>query len=154
MEGPATLVETDEVARLRTALGRLSRRLRAAQTAAGLTQTQLSVLFTVYRAGSFGLSDLAGHEGLNPTMLSRVVAHLGEQGLLRRIADPDDRRAARVEATPAGRRLCERLRRERNDALVRTLAALEPAEREALSAALPALESLAELLKDARGAAT
>jgi DNA-binding MarR family transcriptional regulator len=149
MGSQVAAVDNDEVARLRATIGRLSRRLRAAQAAAGLTPTQLSVLFAVHRSGPYRLAALAEQEGLNPTLLSRVVARLVEQGLLRRAADPADRRAAVVQTTAPGRRLCERLRRERNDALGRTVARLPAADRQALVAALPALESLAGLLKDA-----
>jgi DNA-binding MarR family transcriptional regulator len=141
-------VGKDEVARLRSTIGRLARRLRKVQAATGLTPTQTSVLFAVHRSGPYRLSALAEQEGLNPTLLSRVVARLVEQGLLGRAADAADRRAAVVRTTDAGRRLCERMRRERNDALARSVARLPAADRQALATALPVLESLAELLQD------
>ena len=46
--------------------------------------------------------DLAAAEALNPTMLSRVLAHLEEAGLAARAADPGDGRATRAEATAGG----------------------------------------------------
>jgi DNA-binding MarR family transcriptional regulator len=97
------------------------------------------------------VAELAELEGLNPTMLSRVVAALAEQGLVRRVVDVEDRRAARIEATAAARRLRERMRRERSAKLEPVLDALPRREREALLAAVPALETLAELLQK-RGA--
>lgn len=148
----AQLVETDEVTRLRASILHLSRRLRPTEAGAGLTPTQLSVLLTVVHHDSLGIGELAELEGLNPTMLSRVLALLVERGLVRRVADPGDRRAARIAATAAGRRLRERMRKERNEKLVPVLAELTDADREALLAALPALEALAGLLK-ARAAA-
>jgi DNA-binding MarR family transcriptional regulator len=96
------------------------------------------------------LSELAASEGLNPTMLSRVVAELVDARLLRRSSDQGDRRAAWVEVTAAGRRLVERMGRERTDALSVALEGLSDDERRDLDAALPALESLAEELKDRR----
>ena len=39
-------------------------------------------------------------EGINPTQLSRAVAHLLEGGLIERTSDQGDRRAAWVKATP------------------------------------------------------
>ena len=57
-----------------------------------------------------------------------------------------DRRAAWVRATASGRRLAERIRRERTDAVNVALAALDPAERDDVVAALPALEALAGAL--------
>jgi DNA-binding MarR family transcriptional regulator len=143
-------IDTDEVTRLRTAIGRLARRLRATEAAGDLTPSQVSVLLAVVRLGSVRVAELAQLEGLNPTMLSRVIAALAEQGLVRRVVDVEDRRAARVEATTAARRLRERMRRERSAKLEPVLDALPRREREALIAALPALETLADLLQKRR----
>jgi DNA-binding MarR family transcriptional regulator len=139
-------VETDDVSRLRAAIGALARRLRHTEATAGMTQTQVSVLLSVVAHGSLRAGALAEHEGLNPTMLSRVLAVLCERGLVRRVADPTDRRATIVEPTAAGRKLRERMRRERNAKLEPVLAELTGKERAAIVAALPALETLAELL--------
>ena len=144
-------IDTDDITRLRTAIGRLSRRLRTTEAAGDLTPTQVSVLLAVVRLGSIRVAELAELEGLNPTMLSRVIAALAERGLVRRVVDVEDRRAARIEATTAARRLRERMRRERSAKLEPVLDALPRHEREALIAALPALETLADLLQK-RGA--
>ena len=139
-------------ARLRVAIGRLSRRLRAtaAGSAAGLTPTKISVLLTVVRDGPIRLSALAESESLNPTMLSRVIADLVDAGLLARTSDDGDRRAAWVEATEDGNQLAERMRRERTDAVNEALEGLAPADRRLLETALPALEQLAEQLRERR----
>jgi DNA-binding MarR family transcriptional regulator len=107
----------------------------------------VSVLLTVVRAGSIRLSELAASEGINPTMLSRIVSDLADVGLLERVSDQHDKRAAWVQATAAGRRLTERMRRERTDAVKLALAGLSPEERRVIEEALPALEALAEELK-------
>jgi DNA-binding MarR family transcriptional regulator len=143
---PETEAETDEVARLRGAIGALARRLRPTEATAGMTPTQISVLLSVVAHGPLRAGALADHEGLNPTMLSRVLALLCERGLVRRVADASDRRATLVEATAAGRKLRDRMRRERNAKLEPLLDELTAKERAAIVAALPALESLAELL--------
>ncbi len=148
----APTLELDGAARLRVAIGRLSRRLRstAASRDAGLTPTAISLLLTVVRTGPVRLSELAEGEGLNPTMLSRVVAGMVQDGLLDRSSDERDRRAAWVKATAAGRRLAERMRRERTAAVNLALAELSDAERRAIEEALPALEALSEQLKGRR----
>jgi DNA-binding MarR family transcriptional regulator len=130
-------------------IARITRRLRptAAGKAAGLTPTKRAVLLHVVRDGPVRLSELADAEGLNPTMLSRVIAGLAEEGLLERASDEGDRRAAWVKATASGRRLAERMRRERTDALNVALAELDDADRHTVDAALPALEELSERLK-------
>jgi DNA-binding MarR family transcriptional regulator len=104
------------------------------------------LLVAAERRGPIRLSDLASFAGLNPTMLSRLVPKLEAGGLIRRLAVEGDRRVCRVEATAKGHRLLERIRSERNDALSKRLAELDPAEREAVLVALPVLEDLAERL--------
>jgi DNA-binding MarR family transcriptional regulator len=146
-------VDIETAARLRAAIGRLSRRLRptAAGAAAGLTPTRVTVLLDVVRRGPARLADVASAEGINPTMLSRVVADLVEAGLIERANDELDRRTVWVKATPAGRRLAERMRRERTDAVNVALEGLTEAERQMVQRALPALEALAEQLGSERG---
>ncbi len=145
-----TKLDLETAARLRAVIGRLSRRLRPtpAALAAGLTPTRISVLLTVVREGRIGLSDLATAEAVNPTQLSRAIAQLLDAGLVERSADQGDRRAAWVKPTPAGKRLAERIRRERTDALNVALEGLGPADRERIIAALDALEHLAEHLHE------
>jgi DNA-binding MarR family transcriptional regulator len=144
-----TAIDTDAAARLRSVIGRLSRRLRPTETAvaAGLTPTRLAVLQKVSWHGSIRLSELAEAEGINPTMLSRVTADLVEAGLVERSSDEGDRRAAWVKATAAGKRLNERIRRERTDALKLALGALTDADLKVIENALPALEQLVDQIR-------
>jgi DNA-binding MarR family transcriptional regulator len=128
----------------------MSRRLRTTVAGSGLTPSQISVLFTVVRLGPIGLSELASIEALNPTMLSRITAQLCESGLIVRSADPGDRRSAFVAATPAGKRIRERIHRERTRALSVHVEELDEDQRQALWNALPVLEELAERLPGAR----
>lgn len=108
------------------------------------------MLLAVVRGGPVKPSELAASEGINPTMLSRVLTALGDQGLLDRASDTGDRRAAWVTATAAGRRLAERIRRERTVAVNEALSALSERDRQAIERSLPALEALAEELKARR----
>jgi DNA-binding MarR family transcriptional regulator len=147
-----TKLDVETAARLRMVIGKLSRRLRPAPAAvaAGLTPTQISLLLNVARQGPIRLSDLAAAEAINPTQLSRSVAHLVDIGAVERASDQGDRRAAWVKPTAAGRRLAEKIRRERTDALNVALADLAPEERRRIEHAVPALEQLAEILKTER----
>jgi DNA-binding MarR family transcriptional regulator len=146
------ILDEDTAVRLRVAIARLSRRLRptAAGAAAELTPTRISVLLTIVRARAIRLSELADTEGLNPTMLSRVISDFVAEGLVARTSDDGDRRAAWVTPTAAGRKLAERIRRERTAALNQALEGLTDDDRELLERALPALEGLAEQLRDRR----
>jgi DNA-binding MarR family transcriptional regulator len=74
--------------------------------------------------------------------MSRVLAALDDAGLLVRTPDPQDARSALVELSSAGRAMIEQLRTERTAVLAERLARLAPEHREALAAALPALEAL------------
>lgn len=102
------------------------------------------------RSGPTRLSELAESEGVNPTMLSRSVGGMVEKGLIRRSSDEGDRRAAWVEATATGRRLAERMRRERTEAVNAALIGMSASERRRIEQALPALEALADRLKGRR----
>jgi DNA-binding MarR family transcriptional regulator len=139
-------VDDEDVARLRIALGRISRLLDSRTRGDTLTRTQASVLGTVVQRGPLRISELADLEGINPTMLSRIVGKLEESGLLRRSPDPGDGRAALVETTLDGLDLHRRLRDERGRLLAQRLVALPPGSTAALLAALPALEALAHSL--------
>jgi DNA-binding MarR family transcriptional regulator len=148
----APTADEDTAVRLRVTIARLLRRLRptAAGSAAGLTPTRISVLFTVVREERIRISALAAAEGLNPTMLSRAISRLADDGLIARVSDEGDRRSAWVQSTAAGRRLAERMRRERTDALNQALDGLSPADRQSIERAVPGLERLADGLQDRR----
>jgi len=143
---PAPQTDVDQTARLRAVIGRLGRRLRPTSAGSELTPTQTSVLFTIVRLGPLGLGEVAEIESVNPTMLSRITAQLCGAGLISRETRPGDRRAALVKATPAGKRMRERIHRERTAALEAHVDTLEEEQRGALWAALPVLEELAEQL--------
>jgi DNA-binding MarR family transcriptional regulator len=143
MTAAVPVASEESMARLRTAVMRLGRSLRAASAEEGLTPAQSSVLATLVREGPMRAGDLAAAEALNPTMLSRVLAHLEEAGLAARAADPADGRATRAAATTAGRRLIVRLRARRSALLAARLEALPAEHVDALMDALPALEALA-----------
>ena len=142
-------MDEESVIRLRRVILRLARQLNAASVGEGLTPTQASVLGIVTNRGPLGLTELTDIEGLNPTMLSRVVGKLDSFGLIRRLRDPDDFRAARVEVTPEGKQAYQRIAAERAAIVSERVAGLPPEQEAALVAALPALENLAEDLRAA-----
>ncbi|MFW3169563.1 MarR family winged helix-turn-helix transcriptional regulator [Geodermatophilus sp. CPCC 206100] len=135
--------------RLRGAIARIDRFL-SREGAGGLTRTQVSVLFGLVRFGEQRIGDLAEREGVNPTMLSRVVARLDDDGLIQRVPDARDGRAVLVAATPAGEQLVARLQHERARAIAGYLEGLEAEDARRLEAALPLLEGLADHLHQRR----
>ena len=140
-------MDAELVARLRGVIPRLARQLNETSTGEGLTPTQYSVLALVRVRGPLGLAELTELQGLNPTMLSRIVKVLDERGLIRRLPDPSDMRAARVEVTPAGQQVHERVRAQRTRVLTEWLERLPAETAELLLAAVPAMEALAEVVK-------
>jgi DNA-binding MarR family transcriptional regulator len=143
------MTDDNDVNRLRIALGRIARTVDRQITGDGLTRTQLSILGTLAREKSIGISELAEIEGLNPTMLSRIVGKLEATGLVQRTPSPDDRRSVVVEITAAGAKTHAKLRRQRTALFAELLAELPDDEVAALMVALPALESLSERFKSA-----
>ena len=135
--------DSESVARLRRVITRLSRILNESASAEGLSPSQASVLAVVGAHGPIALAELAEIEGINPTMLSRIVTKLDSLGLLRRTPHPNDQRAALVEATEAGQATSERIRESRSAAVTKILDGLPTETTATLLAALPALEALA-----------
>ena len=135
-------------ARLRIAVARMARWLRPTAAAGALTATEVDLLVVAERRGPARMSDFAAFCGVNPTMLSRMVPKLEEAGLLSREVGPVDKRVCLIAATKKARALLARVRSEREDALSRLLEELDEPERRAIAAATPALEKLAERLRD------
>jgi DNA-binding MarR family transcriptional regulator len=121
----------------------LARRLRQ-QGDTAASPTQLSALATIERDGPITLGELAAVERVQPPTITAAVGRLERRGLVRRDVDPEDRRVARVEVTAQGRRLLEQSRSRKTAYLERTLARLDPDEREALQRAAAILERLLE----------
>lgn len=138
--------DVELVSRLRIAVAKISRSMDRQIGSGEMTRTQIQVLGTAVRKGPMRLSDLAELEGLNPTMLSRIVAKLDAGGYIRRLPDPDDLRAVRIEATDEGRRVQRRLRDERSALMEARLAGLPPETADRLMEALPALEQLGDAM--------
>jgi DNA-binding MarR family transcriptional regulator len=144
------VVDAEAVTRLRRVIGRLARMLNASSSSENLTPTQASVLGLVAHRGPIGLAELTELEGLNPTMVSRVVSKLDAEGLVRRRPHPADQRAIQLEATDAGRQTHARILDARTRTVATILDGLSPDASAALENALPALEALADGLRTSR----
>ncbi|GLY35535.1 MarR family transcriptional regulator [Amycolatopsis sp. NBRC 101858] len=131
----------DVSGRLYLAVGRLSRSLRQAGVP-GPGHGAISALATLVISGQLRLGDLAAKEGVAAATMSRIIASLVEAGYVSRESDPVDRRAWLAKATEEGERLVSGVRSTRVQELNRRLDRLSPEHREALTAALPALEAL------------
>ena len=141
--GDTRLNDPELAARLRLVLNRLARRLRN-QTPRDLSPSLTSALVTIELQGPITLGQLAVCERVTPPSVTRMVALLEELGLVRREADPADRRIARVSLTAEGRRTVQRTRTRKTAYLAKRLRKLDEADLAVVHEALPVLERLLE----------
>lgn len=99
-----------------------------------------AVLEHLAMAGPLTIGEAAAHLGRAQSVVSEIVSHLTEQGLLERESDPADRRRTLIWLTPAGQ---DALRRDRSvlglDLLARAFTRLPDGQADALIAGLQAL---------------
>ena len=112
-----------------------------------LSRTAASVLAALRDHGPQRITALAASEAVAQPTMTTLVGRLERDGLVRRGGDPGDARAVLVTMTPDGLARLLRIREARAAAIEDRLAELDPDEREALSAALPALGKLAAVLR-------
>jgi len=134
---------TDLAGELAAVIGTVIRLLRR-RVPTEVGPGSLAALATLHRGGPMRLGDLAAREGVSPPTLTRMIAALEDAGYVRRRPDDHDRRAVVVSITGGGTALVRQAQTARAEVLRARLAALTEAQREALVAALPALEALAD----------
>ena len=108
-----------------------------------LSRTAASVLAALRDGGPQRITALAAAEAVAQPTMTTLVGRLERDGLVTRGSDPADARAVLVSLTPEGLMRLKRIREARAAAIENRLDQLDPDEREALAAALPALEKLA-----------
>lgn len=145
--GPLGPGESSLTSRLRLTILRMSRRLR--QEAVGdVTASQQSALASIKHSHAPSLGELAAIERIAPPSMTRIVARLEEDGMVRRRPDEADRRVSRLELTEAGEALLEEIRSRRDAYLADRLRRLSDDELEVINQALPLFE---RLIADDRG---
>ena len=99
-----------------------------------------AVLEHLAMAGPLTIGEAAAHLSRAQSVVSEIVSHLTDQGLLERESDPADRRRTLIWLTPAGH---DALRRDREvlglDLLASAFAAMPPDQADALINGLDAL---------------
>lgn len=139
---PPSPIQVDAVLRASRALVGI-----AAASMAGLddvvTVPQFRALVMVYSRGPLNLAAVAAGLNVNPSNASRTCDRLIKAGLLDRRESALDRRHVALSLTPAGRRLVEKVTRQRRTAIQRILRTMSMAERDALTEALGAFADAA-----------
>jgi len=118
---------TDRLAEVRTLSDQLPRFMRVvhalkSQVTDARDRAALVLLFPLVRLGPLRQGALAELVHADPSTVSRHVAALVDQGLVRRVADESDGRASRLVVTDAGHAALDSLRRERETHLERATA--------------------------------
>jgi DNA-binding MarR family transcriptional regulator len=141
---------TGEIA---AALERLARSIVRTSARGDLSLTAAATLSSLERSGPLKLTELAVRGGVTQPAMTQLVTRLQEAGLVVRAGDPEDRRVVKVHITEAGRAAVAGRREARATLLAELLSQVGEADRAALVAALPAIESLARMLPEDRPAA-
>ncbi len=105
-----------------------------------LSPSQYAVLLLLDATDGWRLTDLSERLLLDKSTVTRLIDRLEQAGLVRRIADPADRRAQRVVLTERGIERRERARVAHERSLARRLAALDPDEQRQLCRLLGKLQ--------------
>ncbi len=90
-------------------MGRYNASLRAEMAALGMSTPKMRALAVLSVIDGLTIRRLAVYAVVEQSTLSRALDALVAEGLVRRMADPDDSRATRVQATEAGRAAFERI---------------------------------------------
>ncbi|TLW91596.1 MarR family winged helix-turn-helix transcriptional regulator [Saccharomonospora piscinae] len=139
-----TADERSLASRLRLAVVRLNRRLRAQRAGDDLSLTQISALSTLHKCGPVTPGQLAAREGVQPPSMTRVIAALEERAYVVRTPHPTDGRQAIVTLTDAGRDYVLATISRREAWLDTRLAELSDEQRRVLSDAAEIIERMAE----------
>ena len=129
---------------LRVSLMKVARRLRQQKSDSELTDSQMSVLAVLDRAGALTPRALADFERVQPPSMTRTLAALADRGHVDRAPDPADGRQVLVRITGAGAAAVTATRRQRDAWLAGRLAELDPQERAVLARASQILRRIAE----------
>ncbi|GAA1350604.1 MarR family winged helix-turn-helix transcriptional regulator [Saccharothrix algeriensis] len=129
--------------RLRLAVVRLTRRLRAQRVNSAISLTQVSALSTLHKCGPLTPGELAAKEGVQPPSMTRVIAALEEYGFATRRPHPTDGRQAIVELSETGVSYINEEVSAREAWLDKRLAELTPEERGVLSRAAEIIDRMA-----------
>jgi DNA-binding MarR family transcriptional regulator len=112
-----------------------------------LSLTASSTLATLERTGPRRLTDLAVNEGVTQPSMTAVVTQLEDLGFAERRRDPGDGRVVLVAVTRAGKQYLRSMRRAGASVFTALIDRLPEEDVAALSAALPALRHLLDLVE-------
>ncbi len=117
----------------------LGERSRDADSGAAISAAQLRLLSLIDRDEVMRMRSLCRRLGTTAPTVSRQCDRLQAMGLIERLPNPDSRREVTLRLTAAGRVHLRRAREQRDGILNRAIAALSPADQQALARGLTGL---------------
>lgn len=131
--------------RVRRGITHLARRMRGLRVDHGISGSKLAVLGWLFRAASpMTAKGLARLERLQPQSLTRIIAELENEGLIRRTPDDADRRQVLIQITQLGQELLTKDAERQDQWLTEIMMVrMTKAERDILVVAADLLEKLA-----------
>lgn len=118
--------------------------MRSESASEDITDSQLSVLFALWKEGAQTLGSLSEHERVTPPSTNRTVNTLVDAGLVTRTTSPDDGRKVLITATDTGIEIARETKRRRVAWLATRLARLTPEQRRLIAEVAPILRELAD----------
>lgn len=113
-----------------------------------VSPTQLRVLTWLKSNAPTNVNGLAMSLGVGPSSASRLCDRLEALGLLRRAADPRDRREVQIFVTAEAEHLLAEMARVRQQALEQVLAAMPESTQQELARSLTAFSDAADALSN------
>jgi DNA-binding MarR family transcriptional regulator len=132
------------VSDLTVAVGQLLRRLRSETNPSELNLSQHSVLSRLDQLGAMTTADLARAESMKPQSMGAILASLEQEGLVHRQPHPSDGRQILFALTDAGTEVRRQRGLAKREWLLTAMAKLEPAELQAVIAAIPLIKRLGD----------
>lgn len=128
---------------LRVAVQLLGRRIRSERVEDGLSEPEFAVLMHLDLDGETTAGSLARRERVSPSLMTRTLNQLEEQGYVTRQRSESDARCVVVSISALGRVRIQETRDRRNAWVAQELATLDADETAILKAAAPILRRLA-----------
>jgi DNA-binding MarR family transcriptional regulator len=131
---------------LRTAISGLHKVLRKqVYTGHSYSMTEMGTIGQLYRNPALLPTELAGLTMVKTQTMSQILNKLEQNGIISKTSSEKDKRKVLVSLTPAGRKMVEKTRYDRDEVLKGAIdRSLTEKEKELLAKALPVLDKLIE----------
>ena len=138
--------QEEVAASLYLSINKLTNRLRHITLPRGFTPERLRTLGTIHAHGPISVTGLAAKERVRPATVSRMIASLEGEGLIRRRDVKHDKRSVLISTTSKGRQMYLRANQEYLKRIRAAIGGLGPEEVELVRSLAALLEQLSTAL--------